>query len=199
MVAYRQLTARQAQEQLRLFCAETPQRLDELREVVGSTGGPAASALDLSPGSLGPLWEWARPRLAWREGWQPPVGAEPPRRIAPEELEPAEVLPSWFDPAVPGWATFSAPTLWLVDGIARYLGECLIAEVPRARWGVGRSLRRSYVYRNHPVVQRLPIGECQPMVLVANTARRALTPSTGPAYTGPIALLDVYRVWTTAA
>ena len=36
----------------------------------------------------------------------------------------------------------------------------------------------------------------QPMVLVANTARRALLPSTRPAYPGPVALLDVYRVWT---
>jgi hypothetical protein len=34
------------------------------------------------------------------------------------------------------------------------------------------------------------------MSLVANTARRALLPSRGPRYPGPVALVDVYEVWT---
>lgn len=197
MVTFHELTRREAADFLERFQSETPQRLTDLRQLVSATGGPPEPALDLSPRSLEPLWDWALPRLDWREGWTPPRGDEPPRRVGPDELEPPGTLPSWFDPCVPGWAAFSAPTLWLVDGMARYLGECLVREVRRARWGVGRSLRRGYVHRNHPVVQRLPVGdECEPMALVANTARRALTPSVRPAYAGPVALVDVYRVWT---
>jgi hypothetical protein len=51
-----------------------------------------------------------------------------------EVLEPLEELPAWFDPALLRWPAFSASSLWLIDGLARYLGECLRDHVPGARW-----------------------------------------------------------------
>jgi hypothetical protein len=88
--------------------------------------------LDMTPGSLEPLWSWAQPRLSWREGYQPPPRGLPGPRVPLEDLEPIEELPAWFVPDL--WSDFSASSLWLIDGLARYLGECLLDHVPGARW-----------------------------------------------------------------
>lgn len=195
MVHFRSLTRQEAKAYLSEFCAENPERIDELRRRAASGGGPSPHELDLSPASLEPLWAWARPQLAWREGYRPPVGAEPPRRVSTDELEPPAQLPSWFDPAVPGWSTYSAATLWLIDGLARYFGECLVATVPSARWAVGHARRKGYAYQNHPVVSGLPSGECEPMWVVAVTVQKALTSAADE----PDALTRLYAVWTGGA
>lgn len=181
MVTLRTATRREAAGLLATFLARTPARLDELRAEAADSGGPPPGSLDLSTDSLGPLWEWAAPRFAWRPGYAPPPFGLPGPRVDPHAVEPAATLPEWFDPDL-HWNRLSLQSVWLVDGLARYLGECLLREVPGARWTVGRSWRRGYVFQNHPVIRGLPVGgPLQPMWSVSILAARALQPSPGPA------------------
>lgn len=191
MVRFVQLTRSEAKAFLDQFLAETPQALDRLRELAASSGGPRAEELDLTAASLDPLWTWAAPRLSWRDGYTPPPPGDPGGRIAPDALEPEDQLPSWFDPVVPGWARWSAASLWLIDGLARYLGETLVAEVPKATWTAGHARAKGYQYENHPVVTGLPADDSEPMASVAIIASRVLLPTPGPS-----TLRDLYDAWT---
>jgi hypothetical protein len=191
VVEFVRLSRGEAKAFLLRFVSETPERLEQLRELVTVAGGPEADALDLTPASLDPLWRWAAPQLSWRDGYVPPPPGEPGTRVALDGIEPEDLLPSWFDPHVPGWARWSATSLWLIDGIARYLGETLVAQVPRARWAVGHSRTRGYMYQNHPVVTGLPLDEAQPMASVAIIASRVLLPTPGPRTPR-----DLYDAWT---
>jgi hypothetical protein len=173
------------------FISEMPQQLNRLRELCATTGGPRPEQLDLTAPSLGPLWAWAAPRLSWRAGYTPPAPGEPGGRVSPDTLEPDDQLPSWFDPIVPGWARWSASSLWLIDGLARYLGETLITEVPKSRWAAGHSRTKGYMYQNHPVVTGLPADDSEPMDSVAIIASRVLLPTPGPG-----SLRDLYDAWT---
>lgn len=190
MVRFVELSRSEAKSFLDRFQDETPERLAALRDLTSSTGGPHADQLDLTPASLEPLWSWAAPRLSWREGFTPPPLGEPGGRVSPEELEPEDQLPGWFDPIVPGWARWSAGSLWLVDGLARYLGETLVTQVG-ARWAAGHARTRGYVYQNHPVVTGLRTDAVQPMASVAIIAGRVLQPTPGPR-----TLRDLYTAWT---
>lgn len=189
MVSFHTMTAREAKEFLARFVEQNPQRLAELRVQCAASGGPAPEVLDLSPRSLGPLWEWARPQLSWREGYVPPLNDLHGPRGPVGELEPFDQLPEWFDPLLGGWV-FSAPTLWLIDGMARYLGEALTHNVPGSHWRAGRERIKSYAYQNHPVVD-LPTGAREPLWSVSIITRRALSPSFGPS-----TLTDLYTAWT---
>jgi len=116
-----------------------------------------------------------------------------PGQISAQDLEPAGQLPSWF--AFPGGdASFSAETLWLLDGLGRYFGQTLVANVPGAKWVAGHNRHRGYMYENHPVV-RIGSMEWEPIQSAAIVLGRALAPwSSGP---GPASLADLYTVWTT--
>lgn len=194
MVRFVEMSRPEARAFLERFLAETPGRLQALREQCSSTGGPSAQSLDLTPDSLDPLWSWAAPRLAWRDGYQSPPPGEPGGRVPLDQLEPEDQLPSWFDPVVSGWARWSAESLWLLDGLARYLGETVLASVPGARWTAGHARRRGYAYENHPVLTGLPAEDIAPVWSTAIVAARALQPGPGPA-----SLKALHDVWVTGA
>lgn len=191
VVRFVEMSRPEAEAFLDRFLSETPQQLERLRRLATTTGGPRPEALDLSPGSLTPLWTWAAPRLAFRSGYTPPPLGEPGGRVPLDALEPEGQLPSWFDPVVPGWARWSADSLWLIDGLARYLGETLVTHVPRARWAAGHARTKGYVYQHQPVVTGLPTDDSQPMASVTIIAARVLLPSPGPT-----TLRDLYDAWT---
>lgn len=186
MVTFHTMTTQEAKAFLATFIDGTPERIDELRTQCATSGGPTPDVLDLSPESLDPLWEWARRRLSWREGYVPPLHGRPGPTEPPGELETLDQLPEWFNPLLGDWR-FSAPTLWLIDGMARYLGETLISNVAGARWTVGNAWTKAYVYRNRPVVSGLPGPEVEPMCRVTVVVGRALRPDR-PAST----LRDIY-------
>lgn len=191
MVSFLTMGALEAKAFLASFLETTPQRLKELRQQSSTQGGPPPEVLDLTPASLEPLWSWAHPRLSWREGYQPRPWGQSGPRVPVEGMEPLGELPAWFDPALSRWSAFSASSLWLIDGLARYLGQCLLEHVPGARWEVGKA-RKGYVYQNHPVIVGLPLSDpAQPMWSVSIIAGRALQPSPGPS-----TLMDLYTVWT---
>ena len=191
MVSFLTLKAPEAKAFLASFLEATPQRLDELRQQCATQDGPPPEVLDLTPSSLEPLWSWAQPRFSWREGYQPRPLGEPGPRVHVEVMEPLEELPPWFDPPLLRWSAFCPSSLWLIDGLARYLGQCLLDHVPDARWEVGKA-RKGYVYQNHPVIVGLPVGDpVQPMWSVSIIAGRALQPSPGPS-----TLMDAFTAWT---
>lgn len=191
MVRFIELSRPEARAFLDRFTSETPQHLDRLRERAGATGGPPPEQLDLTASSLNRLWTWAAPRFSWRDGYTPPAPGEPGGRVSLDALEPEDQLPSWFDPLVPGWARWSADSLWLIDGLGRYLGQTLVEEIPGAKWVAGHSRTKGYLYQNHPVITGLPADDSQPMASVAIIASRVLLPTPGPS-----TLRDLYDAWT---
>jgi len=197
MVVYVSMQPKEAKALLETFVARTPQRLEEFRAQVAASGGLAAAEPDLTPASLVPLWEWAAPRFTWRAGYTPPPDGEPGDRYPKGPLEPDDELPEWFDARAGDSWRFSAQTLWLSDGLARYLGECLVAHVPGTRWTVAQ-LRKGYVYQNHIVIAGLANGEIEPMWAVTTLASRAMQPNS--IYTqGPRTLAAVYELCVTPA
>lgn len=197
MVEYVSMTPAQARALLSTFLENTPGRVAGLREVCAASGGPSPEALDLGADSLDPLWAWAVPRLAWRDGYVPPPLDMPGPRHPAGPLEPEDQLPEWFDPRVlDGWR-LSASTLWLVDGLARYLAGCVLAGTPSARWTVHRS-RRDDALQNHLVVDGLPVGDVvEPMWSVTVLVTRALATG-GPHTRGPRTLRALHDLWTGA-
>jgi hypothetical protein len=59
-------------------------------------------------------------------------------RFSFDDRTPGECLPCWYGAASRvGYQSLSGESLWLVDALARYEGEVLIAQDPlRLRWGV---------------------------------------------------------------
>lgn len=158
------------------FINEMEPCLDRLRSRSESTGGPSAAELDLSPASLDPLWDWARTGFAWREGYEPPAHTGlPGPRI--EAIEPLEELPSWFqDPGLHSDARFSFDTVWLIDGLGRYLGETAVRHLDGFSWRVGHSRVKHYQFENQPVIAGPP-DEVQPFNLMSGAANWVLNPA----------------------
>lgn len=196
MVIYVDMTLQEAKALLATFVSNTPQRLEQLRQRSAASGGPSSEELDLDPASLDGLWAWATPQFTWRDGYDPPADDGPGVRHPAEPLEPDDQLPEWFDPRALDWWQFSADTLWLIDGLARYLAESVIAQVPTARWTVGRARMKSYAFQNHIVMDGIPFGDqVEPMWSVTILVSRALQPDS--IYKrGPRSLREVYDICT---
>lgn len=196
MVIYVDMTLTEAKALLATFVSNTPQRLDQLRQRSAASGGPSPEDLDLGPASLDRLWAWATPQFAWRDGYDPPPDHEPGPRHPARPLEPDDQLPEWFDPRALDWWRFSADTLWLIDGLARYLAESVIAHVPTAHWTVGRARTRSYAFQNHIVMDGIPFGDqVEPMWSVTILVSRALQPDS-IYQRGARSLREVDDIWT---
>lgn len=172
------LSAGEAEAYLGDRLETAPERLAALRREVAATGGPAEEELDASPESLVPLWEWFLRREEGR-------GSE--ARGGP--------LPDWYEPDPPELAgeRLSSATLHDLDGIATYLPEVFLRELPESEWLVGDAPKAArYVAQGKPVL-RLPRGDELDPIGVAYTlgVRVALF---GEARE-PDALLSTYRAW----
>jgi hypothetical protein len=182
------MTKPEARAYLDRFLGEMPASLERLVRLSAATGGPSQGELNYTPKSLEPLWSWATPRFAWREGFIPPAfrGDFQPQYM-PENLEPPQDLPSWFyHPSGHGFAQFSADTLWLIDGIARYLGQTAVESIPRTRWFIGANRPKGNMVANQPVLDGLayevsPIHTCTVLTARALTEWE-VTPSLGETY-----------------
>lgn len=191
MVEFVSMSKAEAKEYLEQFLREMPSALERLRSQSSVTGGPE---LDGSVASLDELWAWALPRFQWREGYVPPALGQPGARISADQLEPADDLPSWFHhPSAAGYARYSVETIWLVDGLARYLGELVVANVPGAGWRVGNARRKGYLFQNQPVVGGLGGDEQSPLHTCGILVGRALRPESVPGVQSP---RDAYLSWT---
>jgi hypothetical protein len=161
------LTDEEAQRFFEEFTATAPERVAALRGEVGE------AALDFSPESLVPLWEW----FVRREGSRRDRGGE---------------LPAWYlaDPPELAAQRLSPATLRDVDAIGRYLGEVLLRNVEGAAWGIGKLPKRmKYVYQNRPVV-KLGDSDVEPVSIAYSLAVRVVLMDTGRE---PATLLETYR------
>lgn len=151
--------------------------------------------LAFSPNSLEPVWDAIVPKLAWRAGYKPPALGEPGPRVDGRQLEAPEVMPTWFHhPSGPGYARFSADTLWLIDGTGRYLGEVLV-RTSDGRWETGHARSKGYMLQNQPVIAGAGAAPISPFQTCAVLAARALRQ--GPEQ-GPRTLIDAYNAIRTS-
>jgi hypothetical protein len=113
--------------------------------------------------------------------------------IATDQLEPEDRLPSWFHhPSAASYARLSAGTLWLVDGLGRYLGETVILTVPGTSWAAGHSRTKGYMFQNQPVVRGLAEEESPFHTLAILVSRRLQAEPVR----GISSLRDAYDAWT---
>jgi hypothetical protein len=188
VVQFVSMTRAQAGEYLARFLAEMPASEQRLADTAAATGGPPPELLDHTPESLGLLWQWVTTRLAWRDGYTPPPLGMPGPRIDPADLEPPEQLPSWFHhPSGAGYAEFSADTLWLIDGLGRYLGNTVVHTMPGTQWKAGHARATGYALQNQPVIAGLG-DEIMTIEVCAALAAKALRG-------GQRTLRDAYDNW----
>lgn len=193
MVEFVGMSRGEARVYLARFLDEMEAGVSRVVDEAAASGGPTAEAWDRTPASLGPVWEWAVPRLSWRPGYEPPALGMPGPRITDDQLEPLGQLPSWFHhPSAASYADFSADTLWLIDGLGRYLGQTVLATVPGTSWAAGHSRNKGYMFQNQPVVRGLAEEE-SPFHTMAILVSRTLQPEP---VRGIASLRDVYDAWT---
>lgn len=194
--AFVTMTKPEARDYLERFLKEMPACIERLTAVAASTGGPGRSELDYTPESLDVLYAWAAPRFAWRASYQPPAFRGDLRaQFNPEDLEAPEDLPSWFHhPSGVGLAEFSAETLWLIDGLARYLGETVINCVPGTRWASGATRPKGNMVANQPILAGLSDEE-SPIFACTGLASRMLTPWLDASHT----LRSIFESWRSQA
>jgi len=172
------LSADEAEAYLRQRLASAPERLAAFRLEVAETGGPAEEELDASRESLVPLWEWFVRRESGRS-----------------DAERGGPLPDWYEPDPPEVAgeRLSPATLRDLDGIATYLPEVFLRELPESEWIVGDAPPAArYVAQGKPVL-RLPHGEeLDPVKVAYALGVRVALYAEG---SEPDALLAAYRAW----
>lgn len=152
---FQELPRKDAKEYLERFVAELPASQDRLAGMLGAVGADPDLARDLTPEGLEPLWDAA---LSWDTGWQtgyaaPPTPASPPvSQPTLEALGPLGQLPSWFVHDRRQSMRYKPETLWVVDVLARHLGEVVRSQHPRLRWTLGPARPANNVDRGYPVV-----------------------------------------------
>lgn len=168
-VDYSELSDEEAQRRFDELTSSSPERVAWLRGEVGD-------ALDLSPESLVPLWEW----FVRREQGRRDRGGE---------------LPAWYEPDPPELASqrLSPATLRDVDAIGLYLAEVFLRNVPGAAWGIAKLPKRMrYAYQNKPVVKLEDDQDVDTIGIAYGGAVKVALMDEG---TEPDALLKVFRAW----
>lgn len=183
------LSRREAQSYLDQFLAEMPAGAARLAETLQDQGADSALVSDFAPSSLSNVWVAVAPLFSWQDLYQP---ANPPERWSPaapvEGLGDLSALPSWFTTSTGyGLEHFSPHTLWLIDGVARHLGNVL-AHTNGWVWKVG-SGRSGDVFHNQPVIAG-PLNEHSPLMSTAVIVSRHLKGGEGRD-----TLLETYENW----
>ena len=183
------LSRREAQSYLDYFLAEMPACAGRLAETLRGQAADPALVRDFDPSSLNKIWEAVASLVGWQDLYQP---ASPPERWSPvapvEGLGDPNALPSWFTTSTAyGLEHFSPRTLWVIDGVARHLGNVL-AHTEGWEWKVGRG-RSGYVFQNHPVIAG-PLNEHSPLMSMAVIVSRHLKGGEGAD-----TLLETYQNW----
>lgn len=189
MPSFPSLSRREAQAYLDEYLTEMPPSATRLAHTLEEQAVDSSLASNFSPSSLNSLWQAVAPLVAWQDLYQP---ASPPERWSPiaplEGLGDLSALPSWFTTTtVYGLEHFSPPTLWIIDGVARHLGNVLM-HTEGWVWKVGRG-RSGYIFQNQPVIAG-PLNEHSPLMSMAVIVSRHLKGEEGPG-----TLLATYENW----
>ncbi|WP_210651813.1 hypothetical protein [Nocardioides sp. SYSU D00065] len=153
MPDYASLTPEQADAYIARFMAEMDASRQRLADALERQGVDPALARDFTPGSLDAIWAPLIPLLEWQGRYQAPQPPHRPAAVSPlDGLGDLDALPSWFTAdGGHGLQRFSPTTLWVIDGVARHLGNVLAVEHGWA-WQVGHGPTAGFAYENQPVV-----------------------------------------------
>lgn len=166
--------------------------LDEMDSCLDRFRSAIQVDLTFAPESLTSVWNAVLPNIGWRPGWNPPPDGRRGTLIPEAAIESADLLPSWFHhPSGVGYARFSIQTLWLIDGLGRYLGEILVRS-GLGQWKAGASTLEGYNFQNQPVVVGATTDPVSPIQSCAVLVSRALGRSAGR---GPGSPGDLYKAW----
>jgi hypothetical protein len=149
---FSELSDDEAEAYFASYTEAVPARVAQLRREVGE------EALDLSPDSLVPAWEWF---LGRREAGS---------------LQNGDV-PSWYEPDPPELAAQRLPpdALADIDLLAAYFASVLLENVEGAEWVIGRLPERmQYEAQNKPLVKLPEAGEADPVAVAYSSAVRVV-------------------------
>ena len=177
LINYNEVDKKEAKIILDNFLAENNKRLEEFRAQIDSSEHARHLTLDYSRRSLDQLSKWAEPRWQQRPNGPQINSPESSRHKTYEEVNAIigqEVLPNWVDYQFSIACYVSTDNVWLIDGLARYLAECLFVALPKARWSIGHDSHKGYHLENKIVISNLPSIEFSPMEAIAGVAAHVL-------------------------
>jgi hypothetical protein len=188
--------AREGEEYLGRFVANTEARLRWLRDEAAATGGPTPEQLDFSRESLVPLWSWAvgrfrpRPKDAPLDFIEEDDGA---RYYRPRDAR----LPMWYGRRLASPYLWSDETLDLIDAVIYYVAECLIRAAPGVHWEVFHSATPRHLHENQPLLLGLPQPVNPVLAVVMLMAGRyfQMLPDEPNPYRVPPSTPDDLRQW----
>ncbi|MDO4712206.1 MAG: hypothetical protein Q4A75_09525 [Peptostreptococcaceae bacterium] len=176
----RDWTKEEAQYFYEWYLAEIPARIAELRRIYELTGGGGKEDLDLSQGSLIPLWSWFMKNAEIVD-------------LTAEEIEHDKAAhPEYM------WSFLLSKkiiTRWEVIGsfdIASYFASCFLKEYPdQLKWRLFRN-GKSFVYYNKPVLEGFHKGKVpmEPAGLLHVQMTKLIKGKSTPE-----ALFDLFNVW----
>jgi hypothetical protein len=135
---YWSLSDAEAAAALQEFLDERGPALERFRQALEADGQDLDVVLDDTVKSLRPLWSWVMSVVTERET---------------EAMELAAVeAPSWLRYCVGNKPTLSRESVVIVDGLVSYVCRVVERSAPHARWRVGKSPTKSWVWENHPVL-----------------------------------------------
>jgi len=132
---YWSLSDAEAAAALQEFLDERGPALERFRQALEADGQDLDVVLDDTVKSLRPLWSWVMSVVIERET---------------EEM--AVEAPSWLRYCVGSKPTLSRESVVIVDGLISYVCRVVERSAPHARWRVGQSPTKSWVWQNHPVL-----------------------------------------------
>lgn len=172
---FHHLSKTQAEAYLQTFLAELPGSQARLASMLATSGADPALARATTPDALHPIWEAAVSHwpLDWQEGYD--YAGDPWSRNEPplDALGPLEELPSWFRHDRIHYSVFAPSTLWVIDVLARHLGQAVVSNFPALDWRIGPRRPAKNIDRNKPVAGTAT-GWIEPRRLVRVLIRRQI-------------------------
>lgn len=152
------MTRAQRRAYLAQFLLEMPASAERLARVLEQVDADPGLARQTSPDSLGPIWAaiLGSVPLTWSADYIPRVPPEwkPVRKATLEAWGDLTQLPSWAPRERLHYLYFSPDTLWIIDMLARHMGQVFLANWPGLGWMAGPANPSSNLDRNQPVIGR---------------------------------------------
>lgn len=194
---FQQLPRAEAEAYLARFVAELPASRERLAGTLASAGADPGLAHSTRPEALDQIWSTAVDH--WPMRWQDDY-VHPPNTATPtvnkgtlEALGPLHLLPSWFVHDRIHALRFHQDTLWVIDVLARHVGQTLVASRPSLRWAPGPARPANNIDRGCPVVGNT-VTWVNPLRAVQGLVHRLITG--GNSYGAPPTLRECYARWT---
>lgn len=194
---FQKLSREDAKGYLTRFVAELPASSERLAGMLASAGANSGLAHQTRPEALDMVWEVAISH--WPMRWQddyvhPQTTADPTiHKGTLGALGPRHLLPSWFIGDRIHALRFHQDTLWVIDVLARFLGQTLIEWKPSLAWAPGPARPANNIDRGYPVVAGSRTW-VNPLRAVQGLVHRRITGA--DSFGVSFSLLATYDRWT---